>query len=340
MEGRVTIPYAVPMFKCFQYAAAACIAFSDDPNGETQIFNQCTNIGCQRDFLRGWSSPKPAMRGSSLYNFGNILRYSIHLRYAKEYCNAIIHDMLADGKYVYFNNFDDYYLPEKSWYLIKHRPHDGIIFGYDDAEGVYDVLAYDTEWVFRPIRISQDAFEESMIKSLEVGYEALIVGIISRCIPIELDVKGICDKLKKYLDSDLEKYPPEKDGVVEGIITHEYFAKYVEMLMDGRIEHEMMDWRVLRVVWEFRLCMQKRLEAVEQKLGMDNEISSEYAELVRESDRLRMIYAVYHKNQRQALLIPVRDGLRALMERERIILERFIDKAEGVMRDAALEVRE
>lgn len=328
----VFLPFTVPMFATYHYSAAAGVAFAQDSNAEKQILNQGLELVCERKFLRGYTTPLVEMWGTSLHSFSNLQRYIVHLYYAREFLDVVIHAMLDDGHYIYFDGFDDYYLPGKSWYGIRHMNHDGIISGYDDEEETYDLIAYDTDWKFRQIKIPQASLKESMDRAFEQEFYPTLTAMKPKDTVIHLDVKGICNKMKRYLDSNLEKYPPEKDGRVNGIAVHDFIAMYIDKLLDESIPYESMDWRVMRAVWEFREGILKRLERIEQKLNLDSSVSEAYKKIVTETDRLRMLYAVCSKKRKDSLLMSVRNGILELKEQEAELLHLFVKTVEEALK--------
>ena len=78
-----------------------------------------------------------------------------------------------------------------------------------------------------------------------------------------------------------------------------------------------MDWRILRIVWEYRTCMQKRIKAIEEKMELGNDISNAYSKILKENDRLRMLYAIYHKKPKTSLMLSIKEGMNYLKEAEK-----------------------
>ena len=288
MSKVVSLPFFIPTFATYHNGLAGGLVFGDSVDGELQMMNQSIGLICSNDFLYGRTTPDLLLPDTSWSTFPNILKHFVHLKYAEKYFHYIIHDSLDDHAYVVFAGFDDYYLPGKSWYGIRHMDHDGVICGYDDEEGIYEVAAYDIDWNLRIIKISQKAFEESMNKAFELGYSPVIISIKQNSTKIELNLKAICAKLKKYLNSDIKKYPPEKKGLVYDFAVHDYMVMYMDKLIDGSIDHEKMDWRIVRAIWEYRVCMCRRLEIIEEKLNFLSEASEEFSKVV-EEDRKSVV---------------------------------------------------
>lgn len=328
MADCVQLAYEYPWFAFTQGTAAPCIALRNHPTAYNAILNQCTTLSCTRRFLDGFTTPQVGVPRLNIHSFPCIERYGVALRFTHDRFREIIKKMLDEGFYIYFGGVDDYFLPGKSWYGIRHMNHDGILCGYDDNDGTYSIAAYDSDWVFRLIRIPQDCFREGLESGISQGWNGNLFAYRMRNGEIQPDEKQMLRYLKAHVDADMDHFPLTERGNVEGIAVQGFLALYIEKLMDGSIPADKMDWRVLRPVWEHKKCMLDRLIALEALHGWEPEFSSRYRLLVDAANRNRMMYAVYHKNRRPELLENVRKGLLDGKEQERAILCDFIRKTE------------
>ena len=328
MSKSKQLPFFVPDFASFHDTAIAELAYAEKPHAKMQLLNQRTELVCDRDFLTGFSSPKISIADANLYTFPYMHRHCVSMIYALPFYKEIIRKMIDTGSYIYMCGMDDYYFPGKSWFHEKHRLHDGIICGYDDSDNTFSLATYDKDWVFRHIRIPQESFVDSVNSALEMGGTARLTAVVIKDKEITLDILGILAKIKDYLASDLQKYPTDGSGIVKGLAVHDYLNIYFDKLLDESISHEKMDWRVLRNIWEYRVVMLKRLRAVEEEMQIDFSISTAYGDLVQETDRLRMLYALYHRKKKDALLLAVKNGLLELIAKEKSLLEQFVQKVE------------
>lgn len=328
MADCVQLAYEYPWFAFTQGTAAPCIALRNHPTAYNAILNQCTTLSCTRRFLDGFTTPQVGIPRLNIHSFPCIERYGVALRFTHDRFREIVKKMLDEGFYIYFGGVDDYFLPGKSWYGIRHMSHDGILCGYDDNDGTYSVAAYDSDWVFRLIRIPQDCFREGLESGISQGWNGNLFAYRMRNGEIQPDEKQMLRYLKAHVDADMDHFPLTERGNVEGIAVQGFLALYIEKLMDGSIPADKMDWRVLRPVWEHKKCMLDRLIALEALHGWEPEFSSRYRPLVDAANRNRMMYAVYHKNRRPELLENVRKGLLDGKEQERAILCDFIRKTE------------
>ena len=328
MNKSKQLSFVIPDFSAFHDTAIAEMAYIDKPHANAQLLNQRMELACGRAFLSGFSSPQVTIPDAKIYTFPGMHRHCVSMIYAYPFYREIIQKMIDAGSYIYLSSIDDYYIPQKSWYHEEHRLHDGILYGYDDCDDTYTLAAYDTNWVFRSFRIPQKSLEESIHSALESGGNVRFIAALVTEKEIELDVPGIIKKIKEYLQADFSKYPLDGNGIIKGIIVYDYLDIYFDKLLDESISHEMMDWRVLRIIWEYRVVMLKRLRAVEEKLQIDTSISTAYGELVQETDRLRMLYELYHRKKKDSLLLAVKNGLLELKNREKNLLGQFVQKVE------------
>lgn len=328
MADCVQLPYAYPWFAYTHGSAAPCLAMREHPTAYNAILNQCATLSCSRRFLDGFTSPEVSIPRLNIHSFPCIERYGVSIRFAHAFSREIIKKMLDDGFYVNFGAVDDYFLPGKSWYGIRHMNHDGILCGYDDNDGTYSIAAYDSDWIFRLIRMPQDCFLEGLQYGVSQGWNGNLFAYRMRQDPIRPDERQMLRYLKAHLDADMDRFPLTERGNVEGIAVQGFLALYIEKLMDGSIPTDKMDWRALRPVWEHKKCMLDRLILLETLHGWEPEFSSRYRPLVDAANRNRMMYAVYHKNRRPELLENVRKGLLDGKAQEAIILRDIVRKLE------------
>ena len=328
MNEQVLLPFHVPMFSTLHFHAAAGLAMDNHPTAFNEILNKCTTLSCTRKFLRGFTTPEPGVPRAGLYAFNSLERYGISYRFAIRYAKEFIKQMLDEGMYVYCSRIDDYYLPRKSWYGVRHMAHDGIICGYNETESTYLMAAYDTNWVFRLIRIPQCCYMEAARACLERHEYGGLTAYKVKDVEVELDEPLILDYLKEHLEATIDTVSLESDSWVDGIAVHDLLAMYVGKLKDGSIPVDKMDWRALRPVWEHKRCMLERLKAIEKKNGWDPTYSEQYAPLVDQANRARIAYAVFQKTQKTPLLDGIHNDLLNLREKEQEILTGFVKKME------------
>jgi hypothetical protein len=329
MPESVSLPFCVPVVAFTPAYAAPGIAMNGHPTAYNAYLNQSTTICCSRRFLNGLTTPQMRLPRSKLEHFSCIERHEVSSRFGHPYYRELIKLMLDQGFYVFFIGIDDFYLPGKCWYGIRHMPHTGVICGYDDKDKTYDIATYDINWLFTLIKVPQECFFEGLEYCIEnKQYGAITAYKVKEDIVVDLDEKMILFYLNDYINNTVDKYPLDQQGGVEGIAVQDFLALYLDKIKEGFIPAEKMDWRAMRPVWEHKRCMLDRIKAIEKRRGWDTEFSSKYAPLVEDTNRVRMMYAMFHKTQKESLLDKMKNGILTFKSKEEEILKDFIKKME------------
>lgn len=328
MSDSVSLPFCVPWFAFTQGHAAPGLAMAGHPTAYNSYLNQCTTLSCTRRFLSGFTTPQVSMPRSGVNSFNCLERYGVTSRFGYPYYKEVIKNMLDEKFYVYFSGVDDFNIPGKSWYGIRHMAHDGVICGYDEEDKSYSIAAYDINWVYNLIRIPQDCFIEGLNSCIEKQQFGVIMAYKMKDTVVNLDENMILRYLKDYVGKTVDKFPLDQQGGVEGIAVQDFLAMYMDKLRDGSIPSDKMDWRSLRPVWEHKRCMLDRIRAIEEKRGWEADLSIKYQPIVEDANRVRMIYAMYHKNQKPALLDKIKNGILNFKDKEYEILQEFVRRME------------
>lgn len=328
MSKCVQLPFCVPVFATVQSSAAPGLAMENHPTAYNAMLNQCTSLTCTRKFLRGFTTPQVYIHRLGIYEFSCFERYVMCLKFSLPHIHSIVKKMLDEGFYIFYHNVDDFYMPGKSWYGTRHMYHDGVICGYDDGDKTYSIAAYDINWVYSLIRIPQDAFAKGIESALEARYYGNLLPYKINVNEVKLDTNVMLKNLKEYVCNTVDKFSLEEDGSVNGTAVHDLLIMYIDKLIDGSVPHDKMDWRALRPIWEHKRCMLDRIRAVEQKYGWDDGLSKEYEAIVELSNRARMTYAMYHKNEKKPLLEIVRRALDELKQRDMEAVNKLIQRME------------
>jgi len=328
MSEQIQLPFWVPKHATVLWVAAPGLVMEHHPSAYNLILTQATTIACHRKFLRGYTSPQISIPRIGIPSYHSIERYEYNLRFLSPCIHTMIKDMLKEGFYVYYFKVDDFYLPGKSWYGTSHMHHDGIICGYDESDQTYTIAGYDLNWVLRPMKIPQECFMRGLESSLEAKQYGTLIAYRGIDGEYPLDEAAMATCLREHIEADFTKYPMEVDDWAYGSIVFDLLAMYIDRLKDGRVPHNRMDWRSLRPVWEHCACMLERIEVLEKNHSWDSTLSDAYQPIVDLANRMRMMYAMYHKNQRLSLLDPIKAGLGTIKEDEKRIISTLLEKME------------
>lgn len=331
MNKRVELPLIEPLYKTYHYQGPGTAIINNNRSIRNWYFNQIMNLTCNRKFLSGFTTPEITIVDSSWSSNPYFDQRWISTEFTKGYINPIIRELLDKGFYVAFIGVDDYYVKNKSWYQERHFSHDGLICGYDQNDKTYCLYSYDSNWIYHKFWTPQKGFNAGRIAMRKKGAFSSICGLKVKGDVIEFSPKTACQKIKEYLDSDLDKYPFSGEGNVYGTVVHEYIAEYVSKLYKGHIPYERMDRRVFRLIWEQKKVMLERIEMIEQNLKMNNEISDKYKLLVSEADAIRMLYASHHMKRRDSVLPIIKSKLLFLMNSEKELLTLLLEKVRCIL---------
>ena len=298
----------------------------ENPSLRNWFLNETMNLCCSRRFLFGtYSSPQLSVD----HTFWNDNPYfdtcEINMRFIKGYVHPIIREFINNGYYVFYWGIDDYYLEGKSFYNERHFNHDGLICGYDQNNKTYQIYAYDQKWIYRQFDVKQSSFDKGRLSAFRQNDYGSICGIKARSDHVELSPARILYNLRVYLYSTYEMYPLNEDGLVFGVLVHDFLKMYIDKLADGSILHERMDWRVFRMFWEHKVVMLERIQKLEVLLGFDSKLSISYKEVVKEANTIRMLYASHHQKRRDHILPSIANKIMNIKAKELEILPAFIN---------------
>lgn len=341
MNRRVELPLLEPLYSTYHYQGPCAAIAVNNPTIRNWYLNETTDLTCNRRFLNGLTTPEITVPYSSLWDclYFEIIGVSSH--FVGGYINRIIREMLDAGYYVVFDGIDDYYVEGKSWYKERHFNHDGLICGYDMDEKTYCLYSYDSKWLYRKFWTSQRSFNAGRIAMEKQGCYANFYAFKAKEYIIDFSPQTVYSKLKAYLDSDLEKYPFEGEANVYGIAVHAFIAEYVSRLYRADTPYERMDRRVFRLIWEHKKVMLERIELVQKSLGMNDAVSQRYALVVKDADKMRMLYASHHMKRRDSVLPLISKMLLKLMHDERKLLCQLVEKMERKLEnESSVEISE
>lgn len=338
MGKRVELPLLEPLYSTYQFQGPATAIIADNPSIRNWFLNERMNLTCTRKFLNGYTTPEVEIAEASWAECPYIDQICVSSRFIRGHINRVIRQMLDEGFYVAFDYVDDYYVEGKSWYKEKHFSHDGLICGYDQNEKTYCLYAYDSKWIYRKFWTSQRSLNNGRIAMEKKCLSSLFIALKPKYDIIEFSPKVVCERVKEYLNSDLEKYPFESEGKVYGIVVHEYVAEYISKLQRGDIPYERMDRRIFRMIWEHKKSMLERITLIEKALAIGTTLGKAYETIVKDADTMRMLFAAHHMKRRDSVLPIIRKMLLQMMAEERRLLGQLVDEMERKFENESLGI--
>ncbi len=329
MNTIVELPLIEPIYSTYHYQGPGSAILVNNTSIRNWYLNQVLILSCSRKFLNGFTTPAIGLVESSWNNNPYLEKNLYSMRFLNGHIHTVIKNMLDAGYYVFFDGIDDYYVEGKSWYHKKHFNHDGCICGYNREDQTYCIYAYDKDWVYQKFWTTQKSFEAGRKAMFKQNRFGSICAIKAKRDQVEFSAETALEKIGEYLDSSIDKYPETADGIVYGIVVHDYIAKYVEMLYDGSIPYEKMDRRVFRLIWEHKKVMFERIQCIENKLNLSHDISDRYKTAVNDSNTIRMLYASHHMKRRDSVLPIIQKKLISIKELEQNLLNELLETTKG-----------
>jgi len=327
MNEKIILPIYEPIYSTYHYQICGSAIISNNQSIRNWYLNNTAILRCNREFMGKFSSPGICIKNSSFMCNPYIEKIILPLKYIPDLKNTII-SLLLEGYYVFYDGIDDYYVEGKTWYGVRHFIHDGLIFGYDYANSKYHIYSYDKNWVLRSFETPSKGLALGKNASFKKGTFGKLYGIKPKFKQVDIDIAQIKHEIAEHLDSSWNKYPAHIIDYAFGTVVHEYMALYLYKLIVGAVSYENMDWRIFRVLWEHKKIMLERISAVENELSIDNSISEEYKSILKTADTMRMLYASHHMKRRDSLLSTIYKMLLELNEKEKSILNDFLNKIE------------
>ena len=329
----VRLPLEKTVYQTFVPQGSMSCMIHENPSIRNWFLNENLLLRCNRIFYKGrFSSPEITIEKSHHCDCPHLECEKLSAEFLRKNVHTVIRNALNAGYYIVFEYIDDYFIKGKSWYHKWHVSHNGMIFGYDQEDRTYDLLSYDERWIFRPYKTPQRGVEKGILSAADTELYSRFYFMKPKDTIVEINPRKMLKSLKEYLDSSMEKYPPEEDQRAFGIVVHDYLAMYMDCLYSDYYPHERIDHRSYRMIWEHKKVVHESLQAVEDKLNLDHTISDKYTKIVYTADTLRNIYTGYCIKPRKPLLLKIKKDLLQMKEDEMILLQSFVEKAEEVLR--------
>lgn len=328
MNKKVELPIIEPVFSTYHYQCMATAIISSNPSIRNWALNENVTMWCEKSFLWGVTTPYLTVQFSSYEENPHLEKHFFDLTDENIIFDQLVRKYMDNGYYFYFNKIDDFYLDGKTWYKERHFFHDGILCGYDQENKLYCIYAYDNRWKYTKLWIPQESFNDGIRSMRESGEKGYLYALKPMPERVEFNPTVVVNNLKSHINTTFEVCPPTDPTGATGLAVHDYILLYLDKLLDNSIPHERMDWRIFRVIWEHKKLMLERIERMEEALSLNSTTSDLYKFIVEEANKIRLLYASYHMKRRDSLLVSIKEKLIEIKNKEKEILEKFIEEAE------------
>ena len=335
---RTELEYREPPFCAYHYMASHGVVALENPSGMVWFYQNCTGLSCGRRFLDGYTAPELAVTRHGILANPHIDSYIVNAWFCPEDMRKTAKRMLDMGYYVLFDHVDDYYVEGKSFFGERHFYHDGLILGYDDTAGTLILAAYNNKWSYGVFETSMDGFMKGLLAAAEAGERPrFIAARAKKEEPSSLDIPAVFRTVEAYLRTNPTVHDCAARGEVRGTDVHLCLVRYLELLAEGGIPYEKMDWRVMRLLWEQKKCLCGCIREVERALSFSDEVSRSYQAVVDSANLLRIQYARYHMKRDDALIPKMTARMLNIKENEVLLLEKWMEKVKKRGNEDAVE---
>ncbi len=338
MKKIVSLPLGESIYRTYHCQGSTAAVTVKNPSIRNWILCNCLMLQCSRKFLSGYTTPLVHIRNSKIDQNPYIEKKIFDVQFFLNGLTYVIKNLLDAGYYVHFYGADDYFIEGKSWYRQRHFIHDGLICGYDENDKTYEIFAYDIKWIYTRFRVKQRSVAKAIrYAASSTGKYGGLIGIRASKWQAYFHVSDAIKLLKEYTEADLQKYPPEGEELVEGIVVQDYLAMYLQKIKNCQIPYERMDKRIFRLVWEHKKCVLECLRNIEQILGMNGTKkadvlpSERYRGIVEQAELTHMMYARYSIKREDKLLDSISEKLMLIRKEEQHILENVIERTEKIL---------
>lgn len=208
-------------------------------------------------------------------------------------------EAIEDGKYVNIH-LDEFYLCEKDYYSKRHYVHESLIYGYDDGRRVFMAYGFTKRQKVAAFEIPYIeylfAFEKGKLFSFcgadyleERGYAPLNLCKAKQCPQIEFTAKLFLRKIQEFICPKKSELVGG-DKHIYGINLYDHIKK--ELVGNG-LQDTTIDFRVFQLLYEQKICIDKRMEYIAEKYHLKNvmePIRLEYKSVVQKFDKIRLLY--------------------------------------------------
>ena len=262
-------------------------------------------------------------------NFGGILEF--------------IRSNVLSGRYVNVH-LDEFYLPVKEYYWIRHYVHENLIYGFnDEAQEIYmyGIAERQQTKVFTvSYKDFLTAYEKGKLFSFcgagyleQEGYAPVLLCQIGT-IP---EYQFSWTEMRKKLEAFMRPKPEEMVGEDIHVYGTDIYAWILRELM-GETEYGIDDFRVFQLLYEQKRCVYRRMQYLQERNLFPENMSgvlSEYEDLILDFQGIRMVYLKQLQKEGawndpvkritdQETRCKLAGAIKEAVHRERIILEKLL----------------
>jgi len=173
----------------------------------------------------------------------------------------LVKNSINNNYYIYLN-LDEFYVPQRFSYKVKHFSHDCLIHGYDLEKKEIYLFGYSSKWQIESTSISFDEFELAYMNLELIDTELTYINLY-RCkesgqyaLKLDMIVKQLIEYLEGINSSEQFSMLKEPFERAYGMNFYQYIGEYLLNCETYNIEY---DIRVFHFLFEHKKIMENRI---------------------------------------------------------------------------------
>ncbi len=326
IRGKIELPLEEPLYHTYHEQGSGCAALAANPSLRNWYLNHALNLQCSQQFYNGLAPIRVTVSNSTLQENPHFEIVSIGTRFTKDQTNRIIEELIREGYYVYFTDFDNYYLRGKFQFQKKHTYDSGMIFGFDRDNKTFSLYAYDEDYVYRAFQTPQKAVNAARAAASEKGVYGMLYGFRPKEEEVSFCPQTVIDNIRQYAEASTLRYPVGGVDTVRGIAVQRCVALYLDKLMEGAIPFEYAERGIFELLWEHKNVMLTCIRRLEQEYGLIGDAGDRYGVLVDQMSILKLLYRSCESSKDSAVLFDIREKVLRAYKLEQEVLKAFLSK--------------
>lgn len=325
-EGSVNVdkelPLANPPIKGLHYLANPLAMLFDDENILPWFYSDYIQLIWYKDvnFL--------SFHGKYISEFPTSIPWLEFQCLEKEFairafdiCDLFI-KAIDEGWYI-ISSYDEFFIPNTSFYKKQHFKHDFMIYGYDLNNQVFISNVYTQKMVLEKNIIDFTDFHKGFIAGRSDRYEFNRINFYrkKREYKYDFNVSFLIEQLEDYLNSMCSdrKYTVPDDHV-ERAFGMEIYDYIIDIFQSKH--PSIQDARILYMLWEHKKCMRMRVEyMVKNNLLVDSKMIFERAvEIENLALKIKALQLKLCINNDRAICDRIVTILQTIYEKEKMVI--------------------
>ncbi|AIQ56962.1 hypothetical protein [Paenibacillus borealis] len=340
--SRKVLPIKKPLVKCYLYDACPLSILANTEDYLEWFYSNYIQLFCSKNILEDgylfleFYGKNQAFTSPWLQN-QHLSGYAL-VKTQQDIIKFIIDNI--DLGYYFYGHLDDFYVPFRMGYRTFHYLHDLMIYGYDEEENVFLVMAYDKNALFGHFEISFDTFKQgfsldySMTTNKPYWYDWVYLFKFNNHGQYNFDLKLVEELLHDYLFgiNTSEKHrassnPWPNENKAFGMEVYQYLKMYFMHLLNRKIE---FDIRITSILVEHKRSMLGRIKYIHEKgylQGLEP-LYERYVEVEKTFITFQGLMIKYRVTGKRACIDKIINSLDDIAQKEKMILSELLKKIE------------